>query len=70
LAADTENKEEENSFGAMGGKSGGVVFQGNGDPLVAVGVVVETRNGVTGGPTKKWNYVSVDHVRTLCTKRH
>mmetsp|Transcript_48532 Transcript_48532/g.49327 ORF Transcript_48532/g.49327 Transcript_48532/m.49327 type:complete len:284 (+) Transcript_48532:42-893(+) len=52
-AAETEKKKEEHSFGSMGEKSGGVVFQGNGDPLAAVGVVVDTvrlvaerRNGI------------------------
>jgi len=53
-AADTEKKnKEEHSLGSMGEKSGGVVFQGNGDPLAAVGVVVDTvrrvaqrRNGI------------------------
>jgi len=52
-AAETEQKKEEHSFGSMGEKSVGVVFQGNGDPLAAVGVVVDTvrlvaqrRNGI------------------------
>jgi len=52
----TENNKEDNSLGGMGSmgeNDGGVVFQGNGDPLAAVDVVVETvrlvaqrRNGI------------------------